>query len=177
MSIRRSLLRLVLPGLLFSSALGAQTSTTVPAGQKFTTENSRPVTGVRVLPQPDGTVWFLVPSADRIVQLQSDGVSLKQWQIRDDKNIGANPADPKVDGKFIWFIENGESLIDAGRSIFARLDTETGALREWDVPGSRPAGFWLTPDGNQVWLPQTNGRLQLVDLNTLVVTEYRSTKT
>ncbi len=65
---------------------------------------------------PDGTVWFLVPSNDRIVQLQPDGVTFKQWQIRLDKDLGANPVDFQIDGNFIWFIENGESLIDAGFS-------------------------------------------------------------
>ena len=173
--MRRSVLPPILLCLLTRSALPAQT-TTVPAGQKFGTENSRPVTGVRVLPQPDGTVWFLLPANDRIVQLQADGVTMKQWQIRDDKNLGANPVDFKVDGSIVWFIENGESLIDAGRSILARLDTATGQLREWDVPGSRPAAFSLTSDG-KVWIPQTNGRLQLVDLNTLDVVDYRSTAT
>src|SRR6266496_1377578 len=141
MSIRKSLLQLSVC-LFCACAAWAQTATTIPAGQKLATENARPVTGVRILPQPDGTVWFLVPSNDRIVQLQADGVTMKQWQIRQDKDLGANPVDLKVDGKFIWFIENGESLIDAGRSIFARLDTVTGQLREWIVPGSRPAGFY-----------------------------------
>ena len=72
----------------------------------------------------------------------------------------------------IWFICNGESLIDAGRSIFARLDTVTGALREWVLPGAKPAGFWRAPDG-KVWIPQTDGRLQELDLNTLEVIDYR----
>jgi sugar lactone lactonase YvrE len=175
MSIRRSVLPPILLCLLTCAGLSAQT-TTVPAGQKFGTENSRPVTGVRILPQPDGTVWFLLPANDRIVQLQADGVTMKQWQIRADKDLGANPVDFKIDGNIVWFIENGESLIDAGRSIFARLDTSTGQLREWDIPGSKPAAFSLTSD-NKVWLPQTNGRLQLVDLNTLDVVDYRSTST
>lgn len=171
--MRTSLLQALLC-LAAASALSAQT--TIPAGQKVLTQNGKAVTGVRVLPQQDGTVWFLVPSNDRIVQLQADGVTMKQWQIRGDSDLGANPVDLKVDGKIVWFIENGESLIDAGRSIFARLDTETGQLREWDVPGSRPAAFAMTPDG-KVWIPQTNGRLQSVDLNTLDVVDYRSTKT
>ncbi len=73
----------------------------------------------------------------------------------------------------MWFICNGESLIDAGRSILARLDTVTGALREYVLPGSKPAGFWRAPDG-RVWIPQTDGRLQSLDLATLQVTDYRS---
>jgi hypothetical protein len=132
---------------------------------------------VRIIPASDGTVWFLIPSNDRIVQLQADGVTFKQWQIRDDNNIGANPVDFQVDGTTIWFIENGESQIDAGYSAFGRLDTTTGALHEWVVPGSKPAAFYRTPDGNTVWLPQTNGRLQAVNLNNLQVTDYRSPET
>jgi streptogramin lyase len=169
-------LLLILAGLAAAPALRAQSPTTVAAGTSLITENSRPVTGTRIEPQPDGTVWFLLPSNDRIVQLQADGVTMKQWQIRDDKDLGANPVDFRIDGNIIWFIENGESLIDAGRSIFARLDTTTGQLREWDVPGSRPASFSQTSDG-KVWLPQTNGRLQSVDMTTLDVVDYRSPKT
>jgi streptogramin lyase len=169
---------LLLPGLLLSSALAAQTTppTTVASGSLIATENAHAVTGVRILPQQDGTVWFLIPSNDRIVQLQADGVTFKQWQIRDDNNIGANPVDFQIDGTTVWFIENGESQIDAGYSAFGRLDTTTGALREWVVPGSRPAAFYRAPDG-KVWLPQTNGRLQSLDLNTLQVVDYRSAQT
>ena len=46
-------------------------------------------------------------------------------------------------------------------------------MREWVVPGSRPAGFWRAPDG-KVWLPQTGARLQSLDLNTLQVVDYRA---
>ncbi len=174
--MQRRVLRLFLLCLLTASALKAQTATTVPAGTSLAVENSKSVSGVRIQTQPDGSVWFLVPSNDRIIQLQSDGVTMKQWQIRADKDIGANPVDFKIDGDIVWFIENGESLIDAGRSVFARLDTRTGQLREWIAPGSVPAGFYLAPDG-KVWLPQTNGRLQSMDLTTLDVVDYRSTKT
>src|SRR5258706_1690828 len=176
MSMQRLVLRAFCLCFLASRALIAQTPTTLPLGTSLAVENSKSVSGVRIQAQPDGTVWFLVPSNDRIVQLQSDGVTMKQWQIRDDKSIGANPVDFTVDGNFIWFIENGESLVDAGHSVFARLDTTTGQLREWIAPGSVPAGFYLAPD-NKVWLPQTNGRLQSMDLTTLDVVDYRSTKT
>jgi streptogramin lyase len=183
MSIRCRDLRLYVPCLLLvlggvagAPALRAQSQTAVAAGTSLITENGRAVTGVRIEPQPDGTVWFLLPTNDRIVQLQADGVTMKQWQIRADANLGANPVDFRIDGNIIWFIENGQSLIDAGRSVFARLDTTTGQLREWDVPGSRPAAFSQTSDG-KVWLPQTNGRLQAVDMTTLDVVDYRSTKT
>ena len=177
MSLRLRLLRLLAAGLALSPALSAQTLVTaVAAGTVRATENSRPVSGVRIEPRPDGTVWFLVPANDRIVQLQSDGLTLKQWQIRDDKNLGANPVDFEIDGNFVWFIENGESLIDAGKSVVARLDTSNGQLREWILPGSRPAGFYRAPDG-KIWVPQTNGRLQSLDPATLDVVDYRSPKT
>ncbi|HKD12130.1 MAG TPA: hypothetical protein VKE50_08640, partial [Thermoanaerobaculia bacterium] len=164
-------------GLLLGATAGLSGQTvvtTVSSGSTWTTENSRAVSGVRVRPMPDGTVWFLIPSNDRIVQLQTDGVTFKQWQIRDDKNLGANPVDFQIDGNFIWFIENGESLIDAGFSALGRLDTTTGALREWVVPGSKPGNFWRAPDGHTIWIPQTNGRLQSLDLTTLQVVDYRS---
>ncbi len=162
--------------LLLSGFAAAQTATTVVSVTTWTVENDRFVTGVNLQAQPDGSVWFLVPSNDRIVQLQPDGITFKQWQIRDDKTLGANPVDFTVDGKYVWFIENGQSQIDAGFSALGRLDTETNQLREWAVPGSRPAGFYRAPDG-KVWFPQTNGRLQSLDPDSLVVTDYRSGKT
>lgn len=175
---------LFLMGLCFCAtrALSGQTPTptptppptTVAAGTSLSTENSRAVTGVRIEPRPDGTVWFLLPSNDRIVQLQSDGVTMKQWQVRDDKNLGANPVNFQIDGNVVWFIENGESLIDAGYSALGRLDTTNGQLHEWVIPGSKPANFWRAPDGKTVWIPQTNGRLQSLDLTTLQVVDYRS---
>ena len=179
MSLRRHVLgRICLSLILFgvTPLLHAQT-TTVAVGTLRATDSSRIVTGVRIEPRPDGTVWFLVPSNDRIVQLQADGVTFKQWQIRDDKNLGANPVDFEIDGDSVWFIENGESLIDAGFSAFGRLDTKTGQLKEWVIPGSKPAGFWRAPDGQTVWIPETNGRLQSLNLTTLQVVDYRSAKT
>ncbi len=176
MSHQSRIFRLLVLCLVFSPALAAQTATTIPAGTVLAVDGSKSVSGVNIQTQPDGTVWFLVPSNDRIIQLQSDGVTMKQWQIREDKDLGANPVDFRIDGDFVWFIENGESLIDAGHSVFARLDTTTGQLREWIAPGSVPAGFFLADDG-KVWLPQTNGRLQSMDLTTLDVVDYRSSKT
>src|SRR5512146_2510614 len=75
--------------LAMAPALGAQTPTptptpsptTVASGFTLTTQNSRSVSGGRSEQRPDGTVWFLIPSNDRIVQLQPDGVTFKQWQI------------------------------------------------------------------------------------------------
>ena len=174
---------LLCSGFLLRSALAqtpTPTPTPIPSSGSVTTwstENDRAVSGVNIQEQEDGTVWFLIPLNDRIVQLQTDGTTFKQWQIRDDKNLGANPVEFWIDGTTIWFIENGESQIDAGFSAIGRLDTVTGALREWVLPGSRPAGLYRSPDGNTIWIPQTNGRMQSLDLNTLAVTDYRSTKT
>lgn len=163
------------PGLFvllsLASALPAQTPTTIAAGTSYEMQETAAVSGVRIDVQPDGSVWFLLPALDRIAVLR--GSEIRQWQIRQDRDRGANPVDFEVDGDVIWFICNGESLIDAGRSIFGRLDTATGQLREWIVPGSRPAGFYRAPDG-KVWIPQTNQRLQSVDLTTLEVIDYRA---
>jgi streptogramin lyase len=157
--------------LSVAAALPAQTPTTIPAGISYEMQETGAVSGVRIDVQPDGSVWFLLPALDRIAVLR--GSEIRQWQIRRDQDRGANPVDFEVDGDVIWFICNGESLIDAGRSIFGRLDTVTGQLREWIVPGSRPAGFYRAPDG-KVWIPQTNQRLQSVDLTTLEVVDYRA---
>jgi len=166
------------PGLLVLSLLAARavsaqtdTSTTIAAGTSYATEKSGVVSGVRVDVRPDGSVWFLLPALDRIAVLRGD--QMTQWQIRDDSHLGANPVDFEVDGDVIWFIANGESGVDAGHSIFGRLDTVTGQEREWEVPGSRPAGFYRATDG-KVWIPQTDRRLQSVDLNTLEVVDHRS---
>lgn len=154
-----------------SVVVSAQTPTTVAAGISYETEETAAVSGVRIDVQPDGSVWFLLPALDRIAVLR--GSEIRQWQIRRDEDRGANPVDFEIDGDIVWFICNGESLIDAGRSIFGRLDTVTGQLREWIVPGSRPAGFYRAPDG-KVWIPQTSQRLQSVDLATLEVIDYRA---
>lgn len=156
---------------LLAVPLAAQTATTIAAGTSYATENDGVVSGVRVEVRPDGSVWFLVPARDRIAVLR-DGTTT-QWQIRDDTHLGANPVDFEIDGDVIWYLCNGESLIDAGHSIFGRLDTVTGQIREWEVPGGRPAGFYRAPDG-KVWIPQTNQKLQSVDLETLEVVDYRS---
>ncbi len=158
---------------LLAAALLAQTETPtiVPAGNAYETEKTGIVSGVRVEARPDGSVWFLIPALDRIALLQ--GEEMKQWAIRDDNHLGANPVDFELDGDFVWFICNGESEIDAGHSIFGRLDTSNGQVREWEIPGSRPAGFYRAPDG-KVWIAQTDRRLQSVDLATLEVVDYRS---
>jgi streptogramin lyase len=158
-------------GSLLAATLAAQTATTIAAGTSFATEKDGVVSGVRVDVRPDGAVWFLIPALDRIAVLR-DGTTT-QWQIRDDTHLGANPVDFEVDGDVVWYLCNGESQIDAGHSIFGRLDTLTGQIREWEVPGGRPAGFYRAPDG-KVWIPQTDRRLQSVDLETLEVVDHRS---
>lgn len=159
--------------LLSASVLSAQTDnpTVVPVGNAYETERSGVVSGVRLQVMPDGSVWFLIPALDRIAVLQ--GEVMRQWQIRDDNHLGANPVDFEIDGDLVWFLCNGESGIDAGHSILGRLDTTNGQVREWEVPGSRPAGFYRAPDG-KVWIPQTDQRLQSVDLQTLEVVDYRA---
>lgn len=157
---------------LCASVVSAQTdSTTIPVGKAHQTDKSGVVSGVRIQVQPDGSVWFLIPALDRIAVLQGD--QMRQWAIRDDDHLGANPVDFELDGDFVWFLCNGESGIDAGHSILGRLDTTNGQVREWEVPGSRPAGFYRAADG-KVWIPQTDRRLQSVDLNSLEVVDYRS---
>src|ERR1700739_3333145 len=96
MAFRRKTLPTVafLAVILHATAPGqTSTPTTIPSGTLRGTENSVAVSGVRILPQADGTVWFLIPGSDRIVQMQADGVTFKQWQIRDNNNLGANPVD------------------------------------------------------------------------------------
>ncbi|HYK41409.1 MAG TPA: hypothetical protein VE007_03405 [Thermoanaerobaculia bacterium] len=178
MSIRSRILAAL--GLLFPlSAVLAQTPTPTPAPTtvstvtSWTTENNHPVSGVNIKPQPDGSVWFLVPSNDRIVQLQPDGITFKQWQIRADNKLGANPVDFEIDGQYVWFIENGESEIDAGFSAIGRLDTTNGALREWVIFGSRPTSLYRAPDG-KFWVPQSNGVIESVDPVSLQVVNYVS---
>ncbi len=57
----------------------------------------------------------------------------------------------------------------AGTCIFGSLNTTTGLLTEWVIPGSIPAAFHRMPpdqDGKvMVWLPQTSGRLQSFNLD------------
>jgi streptogramin lyase len=166
-------LGLLVLSLLLARAVSAQTDTptTVAAGSSYATDKSGIVSGVRIDVRPDGSVWFLLPALDRIAVLRGD--QMTQWQIRDDTHLGANPVDFELDGDVVWFIGNGESGVDAGHSILGRLDTATGQEREWEIPGARPAGFYRAPDG-KVWIPQTDRRLQSVDLATLEVVDHRS---
>ena len=145
---------------------------TTPTGQTWSIDGTHPVNGTRFHTTVDGATWFLVPSVDRIVKLQ--GGTMTQWPIRATDQIGANPVDFQFDGTDIWFIENGESQIAAGLSIIGKLDTTTGNLLEYVLPISIPAGFYRTPDGKKMWVAQTAGVLELVDLETLAVTDYRA---
>lgn len=156
------------------AALRAQTTTMIPEGVLNPTQNSARVNGVKIQVASDGAVWFLESSADIIARLK-DGV-MRQWQIRPTDQLGANPVDFELDGDLVWFIESGESQIPSGTSAYARLDTTTNQLTEWVVPGTIPAAFYRAPDG-LVWLPQSAAVLQSLNLDTLQVTNYRSTGT
>ncbi|HTR04766.1 MAG TPA: hypothetical protein VMN82_16380 [Thermoanaerobaculia bacterium] len=153
----------ILFGLLLPvcAALEAQTVNTQAGGVLYPTDASAHVNGVTIRQTDDGTVWFLMSSADIIARLK-DGV-MRQWQIRSTTDLGANPVVfqiDEVDGDVIWFIESGESLIPAGTCGYARLDTSTGELTEWVVPGTIPANFYRSPDGLKIWLPQSAAIMQ-----------------
>jgi streptogramin lyase len=143
-----------------------------PTGQNWTTDGNTAVNGARVAYAEDGSTWFLTASNDRVARLK-DG-AMTQWQVRPNDQIGANPVDLQIDGDFVWFIDNGQSQIDAGKSIVSRLDTTTGALREWVLPTSRPAGFYRSPDGKMLWVAQSAGFLESLNLETLEVVDYRA---
>jgi streptogramin lyase len=149
-------------------------TTTVPAGVLYPTQNSAHVNGVRIRVEPDGSTWFLESSADIIARLK-DGV-MRQWQIRPTSQLGASPVDFQIDGQYVWFIESGESQIPAGTCAYARLDTVSGELTEYVIPGTIPSAFYRAPDGT-VWFPQSASALQQFDPQTLRVTNYRSTGT
>jgi streptogramin lyase len=168
-----TLLAALLVGL--GGIAGAQTPTTVPVGVTHATQNSAAINGVRLQVEPDGSVWFLEATVDIIAVLR-DGV-ITRWQLRPSDEIGANPVDFEVVGDIVWYIGSGMSQIPAGSCTFGKLDTTTGALTEWVVPGSQPAGFYRDPDGKTVWIAQSGSGLQKVDLENLSVTSYRSALT
>ena len=149
---------------------------TVATGVTYATEGSARVNGVNIKVAPDGAVWFLEATADRIGVLR--GTTITYWQLRSTAQLGANPVDFELDGDTIWFIESGESTIDAGTCIYASLNTVTGELTEWVIPGSIPAAFYRVPDGSgKVWIPQSSSRLQLFNPVDLTTTDYRSQAT
>ncbi len=163
--------------LVWAAAATAQTTTpNVPEGVTFTTVDNARVNGVRIRVADDGAVWFLESSADVISRLK-DGV-IRNWQIRPNGSIGANPVDFQLDGNLVWFIESGQSGIPSGTCAYARLDTTTNQLTQWQVPGTIPAAFYRAPaPDTKVWLPQSGAVMQSFDLNTLQVDNYRSSLT
>jgi streptogramin lyase len=161
---------------------------TFPTGETWTTEGDRAVNASRIERTGGDTTWFMTPSNDRIVRLQ--GNTMRQWPIRAEADIGANPVDLQIEGdNVVWFIENGASLIDAGKSIIARLDTTTNRLCEWVLPISRPAGFYRTPevgksdegrrcpDRGKIWIAQTAGVIESLELETVTAIDYRALPT
>jgi streptogramin lyase len=148
--------------------------TTTAAGVTYATEATGRVNGVRIEVAEDGGVWFLEASSDRVGVLR--GSTITYWQLRADDDLGANPVDFIREGNILWILESGQGDVPAGHCMIGRLDTTTGALREWDIPGSIPAAFWRAPDGTW-WVPQSGGVLQNVNLDTLAVTNYRSQTT
>ena len=172
MKYRLAVLATALLGL--AAGASSQTTTVVPEGVLFPTENSGRINGVRLQVQPDGSVWFLEATSDSIAYIK-DGV-IKRWQIRTDTQIGANPVDFQIDGDLVWFIESGQSQIDGASCAYARLDTTTGQLREWVIPGTIPAAFYRAPSG-LVWFPQSGAVMQSFNPDTLEVVNWRSTAT
>ena len=130
--------------------------TTTSSGSTYATENAARVNGTRIEVAPNGDVWFLESSADRITVLR--GNQMTHWQLRPSTQLGANPVDFIREDDIIWFLESGESQIPAGTCALGRLDTTTGALTEWVIPGSIPAAFYKAPDGTYL-IPQTGGTL------------------
>ncbi len=148
--------------------------TTVASGSTYATEGTARVNGVRMEVAPDGAVWFLEATVDRISVLR--GTTITSWQLRPDDERGANPVDFVLEGDIIWVLESGQSQIPAGSCALGRLDTTTGALTEWVIPGSIPAAFYKDPDGHY-WIPISGGSLQKVDLAALSAVNYRSQAT
>ena len=99
---------------------------TVPAGVRYATENSANVNGVRVKQAPDGSVWFLEASADRVGVLR--GTVITYWQLRPTDDLGANPVDFILDGTTVWILESGQSQVVAG-------PVHDRAARHPDEPG------------------------------------------
>ena len=147
---------------------------TVPAGVRYATEASANVNGVRVKQMPDGSVWFLESSADRVGRLT--GTQITYWQLRPSDDLGANPVDFKVEGTDVWILDSGQSQIPAGRCAIVKLDTVTNQVTEYSIPGSIPAAFYRAPDGTW-WVPVTGAALLNVNLDTGAVTVYRSAAT
>ena len=65
--------------------------TVVASGVAYATEDTARVNGVRMEIAPDGGVWFLEATVDRISVLR--GTTITSWQLRPDDQRGANPVD------------------------------------------------------------------------------------
>jgi streptogramin lyase len=148
--------------------------TTVAAGTTYTTENSARVSGVRLVVDDGGGIWFVEAGTDRIGVLR--GTTITYWQIRSSDNIGANPVDIRLDGDNVWILETGQSLAPAGTCTLAKLNTTTNQLDEWVVPGSIPGSWYQAPDG-KYWFPMSGGTLQSADFTTGAVVNHRSSVT
>jgi hypothetical protein len=147
---------------------------TIASGVTYTTEAAARVSGVRVEVAPDGGVWFLEASTDRLGVLR--GTTITYWQLRPNDQRGANPVDFRLDGTDVWILETGQSQIPAGTCALAKLDTVTNALTEWVIPGSIPGAWYQAPDG-KYWFPMSGATLQSVDLATGQVVNHRSART
>ncbi|MFY9551067.1 MAG: hypothetical protein WAU32_07955, partial [Thermoanaerobaculia bacterium] len=148
--------------------------TTVAGGVTYTTQASARVSGVSIRVARDGGVWFLEAATDRIGVLR--GTTITYWQLRATDQLGANPVDFRLDGTDVWILETGQSQIPAGTCALAKLDTVTGALTEWIIPGSIPANYYQAPDG-KYWFAMSGATLQSVDLATKQVVNHRSQRT
>ena len=69
---------------------------TQATGAGYATEASANVNGVRLEVAPDGAVWFLEATADRIGVLRNNAITY--WQLRGAEELGANPVDFVIDG-------------------------------------------------------------------------------
>ena len=145
--------------------------TTTAAGVTFATEANARANGVRIQVADDGGVWWLEASVDRVAVLRN--TTITYWALRASDDLGANPVDFILEGNIVWILESGQGDVPAGHCMLGRLDTTSGELKEWDIPGSIPAAFWRAPDGTW-WIPQSGGVLQNVNLDTLEVKNYRS---
>ena len=179
---------LLLAALLFCAAAVSQSQTPTPsptrtptptpgsptttaAGVTFATEANARANGVKIQVADDGGVWWLEASVDRVAVLRN--TTITYWALRPSDDLGANPVDFILEGNIVWILESGQGDVPAGHCMLGRLDTTSGELKEWDIPGSIPAAFWRAPDGTW-WIPQSAGILQNVDLDTLRVKNYRS---
>ena len=60
---------------------------TTPSGVTYATESSARANGVKVQVAPDGAVWFLEATADRISVLRGEAITY--WQLRPTDQLGS----------------------------------------------------------------------------------------